>query len=158
MKKIKDYRLFLERNKIYESIKPIYKNDLEILKEILLDLDYFNIEYITFNEETYETFSAMKESIRKWERTKTFKGYVSPTSLKNKEIEQVIIARIISEKDFYWKDVEETIKESIHYMTHNDWKYIIEPVWKGTSLGFHLSEMKYFDNQRLDSLHIRFYY
>ena len=153
-----NYKLYLESNKICESIKPIYEYDLEILKEILLDLDYVNIEYITINQESHLTFSAMKESIRKWERTKTFKNYVSPTPLTDKEIEQVIIVRIVSDRYFYWKDVEETINESIHYMTNNDWKYIIEPVWDGTSLGFHFSEMKYFDNQKLDSLHIKFYY
>ena len=143
---------------LFEGISSDYKEDLDILKDILseLKINYFEIDYLTFNQETHFTFQAMKDSIKKWEKTKTFRSYVSPTTLVEKEIEQVIIARIERE-EFYWKEVEEIVKESIHYMTHNGWKYIIEPVWQNTSMGYHLEEMKYFDNQKLDSLCIRFY-
>ena len=152
MKHIKPYNLF-------EGISSDYKEDLDLLKDILSELriDYFDIDYLTYNQETHHTFSAMKDSIKKWESTKTFKSYVSPTPLSEKEIEQVIIARIESDDFYYWKDVEEIVKESIHYMEHNGWKYIIEPVWRGTSMGYHLEEMKYFDNQKIDFLCIRFY-
>jgi hypothetical protein len=151
LKHLKPYHLF-------EGISSDYNEDLDILKDILseLKIDYFEIDYLTFNQETHLTFQAMKDSIKKWEKTKSFKTYISPTPLIEKEIDQVIIARI-ERDDFYWKDVKEIVKESIHYMTHNGWKYIIEPVWKDTSMGYHLEEMKYFDNQKLDLLCIRFY-
>jgi hypothetical protein len=140
---------------LFEGISSDYKEDLDILKDILseLKINYFEIDYLTFNQETHLTFGAMKDSIKKWKRTRS---YVSPTPLVEKEIEQVIIARIERE-EFYWSEVEEIVKESIHYMTHNGWKYIIEPVWQGNSMGYHLEEMKYFDNQNLDSLCVRFY-
>lgn len=151
MKHLKSYHLF-------ENISFEYKEDLEDLKDILLELrvGYFDVDYLIYNQDESQPFSAMKDSIEKWEKTKAFKKYVSPSPLVNKEIEQVIIVRIERDK-FYWKDVDEVVKESIHFMTHNGWKYIIEPVWNNTSLGFHLDEMNYFDNQKLDLLCLRFY-
>lgn len=152
-KHLKSYRLF-------ESISSEYKEDFEVLKDILSELriDYFEIDYLTFNQ-TSSVFPVMKDSISKWERRKKFKNYVfngDRGSLVEKEIEQVIIARIRRDK-FYWKEVEEIVKELIHHMKHNGWQYIIEPVWKENSMGFQEEEMNYFDNQKLDLLCLKFY-
>jgi hypothetical protein len=156
MKHIKSYNLFesIQTDKFDIGIE----NDFEVLKEILYDLkfDYFDISYITTcnSDETLHTFNALVRSILKWEKTNSFKSQeLDPIS----HVENIIIASIERDSEFYYKEIKNYVEDAISFMTSKGWRYLIEPVANDTSIGYYLCDLKHFDRQKMVSLHVKFY-
>jgi len=158
MKYLRSYKIFemqIQTNKFDIGIE----NDFEVLKEILYDLkfDYFDVSYIStcFRDSDYNTFNALERSILRWENANTSFKLQGLDPLD--KVENIIICSIKIDPGFYYKDIKSYVEESIQFMLNKGWRYLIEPVANNDSTGYYLLDIKDIEQQKIVSLHIKFY-
>ena len=72
-------------------------------------------------------------------------------------VENIIICSIKIDPGFYYKDIKSYVEESIQFMLNKGWRYLIEPVANNDSTGYYLLDIKDIEQQKIVSLHIKFY-
>lgn len=147
MKYLKNFK----KHKLFESLDI----DIGYIQDIFSDLrdNYFEIEI----RSTKEFSDLYHRVIADYLKT----HYLNTGKILPNEIIEIMIRKYPENPIFQYSEIESEIRSVVNYMLSDDWSYVLDPVFEGSSgLGYHIDDrffLKHMEVKNLTGFSIRFY-